>query len=157
MEVYCLSVGCACVFIGLVHVLETGFKGTIRQCTFSFLPRLNGNDATRASQLPLWLASCVPPVRWCSFRLPLSSLCSHAFHIFLLSSPPFLFSPLFSSKASTASLPLQNKNKERGGGWRLSLSGYVSCLRMLLKDISGRSEPTINPLNIAQSKNPEGT
>lgn len=40
----------------------------------------------------------------------------------------------------------------KGGCWGgRSLPVSVSCLRILLKDISGRSGPTINPPSIAQS------
>lgn len=85
--------GCARVFIWLVQAfLRSGFKGTIWQCTFSFLRCENGSDVTPASQLPLWLASCVPPVSQRSFRLRLSPLCSHSlpicFHLPHFSSLP---------------------------------------------------------------------
>lgn len=74
-------------------ILESGFRGTIRQYTFGLQPCENSSDATPASLLPLWLESCVPPVSQCSFCLNLSFLFSLS--SYLLSSAPFLFSPCF--------------------------------------------------------------
>lgn len=144
----CVHMACACIFV-------RGFKGTIRQCTFSFLSCENGKwrhaSITASSVVRKLRATCQTALILPASFFPLLSLTSH-----LLSSPPFLFSPccrpclkvVFPGSAKPLLL-LQNKNKERGGGQRLSLSGYVSCLKMLLYDISGRFEPTINPPNIA--------
>lgn len=72
-----------CVHMACASILQSSLKGTIRQCTLSFPPRENGTDATSASQLPLWLASCVPPVSQRSLCLHLfSPLCSHSLPIY---------------------------------------------------------------------------
>lgn len=66
-----------------VCVFERGVEERIKPAMFTFLPCENDNEARLASNLPLWLASCVPPVR----RLSLISR--------VLSSPPFLLPPCF--------------------------------------------------------------
>lgn len=97
--------GCACAFIWSVHAyFRAVLKGTIRQYTFSFPSCENGIDATPASRLPLWLASCVPPVNQRSFCLHLSSPCSHSlpiyFHLPHISSfPVFVFASKWFSQA----------------------------------------------------------
>lgn len=140
-----LSCGRVCFYVARVCVFERGVEERIRPAMFTFLPCENDNEARLASHLPLWLASCVPPVR----RLSLISR--------VLSSPPFLLPPpvfvLASNSFSQAVqilrwLTATHKNiynKERGGGGgaqKPSLAGHVSCLRMLLYDTSGKSEPT---------------
>lgn len=154
--------GCLCAFTWCALILQSRWKRKIRKRTISLPPCENSIDATPASQLPLWLTSCAPPVKQHSFCL---------WSFFALLSPSFLFtfispvSPLSPSSSlpqsgfpRTARLPPRrcySKIKEqREEGVEASLS--VSCLRALLCDISGKSKPTINSPNIGQS-NPGGT
>lgn len=70
-----------------MHICEWFLKEQL-----GFPPCENRSDATPASQLPLWLKSCVPPVSPFPFCLHRSSLCSHSIPIYFnLSHSPLSF------------------------------------------------------------------
>lgn len=99
----------------------------------------NDNDAMTASQLPLWLASCLPPVSQCSFCLNLAPTCSHPFLV-CFHLPQFIPLPVFNLALEWFFSGSKIKLGERRE-WRLS--GYVSGLKIPPYDVSGSYEPSI--------------